>query len=107
LDFLHSLAGQAAISIDNNRLYSGLQRANVDLLLAYDTTIEGWSHALDMRDEETEGHALRVTELTFKLTSTARFSEEELAHIQNLSGSHFDPKVVNLFTELLAEEEHS
>ena len=34
---------------------------NLELLKAYDTTIEGWSKALDLRDYETEGHTLRVT----------------------------------------------
>jgi hypothetical protein len=36
--------------------------ANTELALAYDKTIEGWSYALDLRDKETEGHSLRVTE---------------------------------------------
>ena len=81
-DFLHTLAGQAAIAIDNNRLFNGLQRANLELLQAYDTTIEGWSHALDLRDKETEGHTLRVTEMTMKLASAAGISEEELVHVR-------------------------
>src|SRR6266536_5405604 len=33
-----------------------LQEANIKLLTAYDATIEGWSHAMDLRDKETEGH---------------------------------------------------
>lgn len=82
LDFLHALANQAGIAIDNNRLFSGLQRANLELLLAYDTTIEGWSHALDLRDKETEGHTLRVTEMTMKLASAAGISEKELVHVR-------------------------
>ena len=82
LDFLYALAGQAAIAIDNNRLFSGLQRANVDLLRAYDTTIEGWSHVLDLRDKETEGHTLRVTELTMKLARSTGIDEEKLVHVR-------------------------
>src|SRR5437667_451524 len=63
LEFLETLAGQAAIAIDNAEMFKRLQRANVDLTLAYDTTLEGWSRALDLRDKETEGHARRVMHL--------------------------------------------
>ena len=64
LGFLEALAGQAAIAIDNATLFDDLQRCNLELGLAYDATIEGWSHALDLRDKETEGHTQRVTEMT-------------------------------------------
>ncbi|HLE28770.1 MAG TPA: GAF domain-containing protein, partial [Anaerolineales bacterium] len=64
LGFLETLAGQAAIAIDNAELFEDLQRSNTELSLAYDATIEGWSRALDLRDKETEGHTQRVTELT-------------------------------------------
>ena len=47
-------------------MFQDLQRSNVDLALAYDATIEGWSRALDLRDKETEGHTQRVTELTLQ-----------------------------------------
>ena len=80
--FLHSLAGQASIAIDNNILFSRLNRSNQDLLLAYDATIEGWSHALDLRDKETEGHTLRVTELIIKFARAAGIAETELAHVR-------------------------
>ena len=75
LDFLHVLAGQASIAIDNSQLFSGLHRANQDLLLAYNTTIEGWSYALDLRDKETEGHTLRVTEIAMRLARIAEMTE--------------------------------
>ncbi len=44
-DFLEALVGQAAIAIDNAWLFDELQRSNQELVLAYDATIEGWSHA--------------------------------------------------------------
>jgi len=81
-DFLNALAGQAAIAIDNATLFAGLQRSNLDLSLAYDATIEGWSRALDLRDKETEGHTLRVTELTLRVARAAGFGDEELVHIR-------------------------
>ena len=36
----------------------------MELAIAYDATIEGWSRAMDLRDKETEGHTQRVTDMT-------------------------------------------
>jgi PAS domain S-box-containing protein/putative nucleotidyltransferase with HDIG domain len=82
LEFFEALASQAAIAIDNATMFDELQRSNIELSLAYDTTLEGWSHALDMRDKETEGHALRVTEMTIQLARSMGISEAELEHIR-------------------------
>jgi putative nucleotidyltransferase with HDIG domain len=82
LDFLQTLAGQAAIAIDNATLFENLEDANRELMQAYDATIEGWSRALDLRDKETEGHTLRVTEMTLILAHKFNFTDEELQHIR-------------------------
>ncbi len=82
LDFMEALAGQAAIAVDNATLFENLQRSNIELALAYDATIEGWSRALDLRDNETEGHSQRVTELTLTLAHALDLNEEELIHIR-------------------------
>ncbi len=67
MEFFEALAGQTAIAIDNWRLFDNLQRTNQQLMLAYNATIEGWSAALDLRDQETEGHTRRVTEMAVQL----------------------------------------
>ncbi len=82
LSFLEALAGQAAIAVDNAALFNDLQRSNVELVLAYDATIEGWSRALDLRDKETEGHTQRVTEMTVKLANAAGFSDDEIIQVR-------------------------
>jgi PAS domain S-box-containing protein/putative nucleotidyltransferase with HDIG domain len=82
LGFLESLAIQAAIAIDNAELFNDLQRSNLDLALAYDATIEGWSSALDMRDKETEGHSQRVTEMTVRIAQAMGISEVDLVHVR-------------------------
>ena len=82
LDFLHALAGQAAIAIDNAKLFSALQRSKTELTLAYDATIEGWSRALDLRDRETEGHTERVMDMTVKLARAFGLSEDELIRVR-------------------------
>ncbi len=82
LGFLEALAGQAAIAIDSAQLFERLQRSNSELKLAYDATIEGWSRAMDLRDQETEGHTQRVTEMTLRLARLAGMSEAELVHVK-------------------------
>jgi putative nucleotidyltransferase with HDIG domain len=81
-DFLQTLAGQAAIAIDNTALFNSLQRSNTELSLAYDATIEGWSRALDLRDRETEGHTQRVASLTMHLARAIGLTETELVHVR-------------------------
>jgi PAS domain S-box-containing protein/putative nucleotidyltransferase with HDIG domain len=82
INYAEALAGQAAIAIENAELFDGLQRSNTELSLAYNSTIEGWSRALDLRDEETEGHTLRVTEIAVFLARFLGFEEERIAHIR-------------------------
>lgn len=57
LDFLETLTSQAAIAIDGASLFNDLQLANAELQVAYDSTLEGWSKALDLRDKETKATA--------------------------------------------------
>jgi PAS domain S-box-containing protein/putative nucleotidyltransferase with HDIG domain len=80
--FLEALAGQASIAVDNAGLFEDLQRSNVELTLAYDSTIEGWSKALDLRDKETEGHSLRVTEGTLQLARAMGVPAAELVQVR-------------------------
>jgi putative nucleotidyltransferase with HDIG domain len=81
-NFLETLAGQAAIAIDNAQLFERLQRSNASLVSAYDATIEGWSRAMDLRDKETEGHTLRVTEMVERLARAMHIDEAEIVHIR-------------------------
>ena len=59
-----------------------LVRMNKELVNTYDKTIEGWSKAVDLRDHETEGHTLRVTEATLKLAKLAGVDKNDLEHIR-------------------------
>lgn len=82
IDFLNALAGQAAVAIDYTSMFRDLQHSRDELMLAYDTTIEGWSRALDYRDKETEGHSRRVTELTVMLAQNMGIGDAEVVHIR-------------------------
>ena len=74
-DILFVIASQAAVALQNARLMKDLQEA-------YSTTLEGWSKALDLRDKETEGHSLRVTELTLRLARAMGLGKEQLTFIR-------------------------
>jgi len=80
--FLETLATQAAIAIDNAQLFVNLQRSNFELEMAYNATIEGWSRALELRDQETEGHTLRVAKMTVGLAQAMGVKSEEIIHIR-------------------------
>ena len=82
INFFTMLSTQAAIAIDNGELFDNLQRSNMDLMVAYDSTLEGWASALELRDEETEGHARRVTEMTERLALAIGVKGQELNNIR-------------------------
>lgn len=81
-DVLSALAAQSALALENANLVESLQRSNTEMLAAYERTIEGWSRALDLRDEETEGHSRRVTEQTVRLAERFGIAEEQIVHIR-------------------------
>lgn len=74
LELISAFANQAAVAIDNARLFDDLQ-------IAYQATLEGWVRALDLRDKETEGHTKRVTALTQRLAQMMNVDDEALGHI--------------------------
>ena len=82
VDFMMALAGQAAIAVDNANMLEQLQGANMELVQAYNATIAGWSRALELRDQETEGHSQKVTELTIRMARVLSVPEEEMIHLQ-------------------------
>lgn len=81
--FFKTLAGQAAIALDNSALLRGLKQANEELAEANEATIESWAEALELRDQETEGHSRRVTEATVDLAGLFGISGEELHRVRH------------------------
>ena len=81
IDFLKLVGLHTALAIDSTRMFTDLQVSNLEMARAYDSTLEGWSRAMDLRDRETEGHTLRVTELT-----------EKAGQAVGYSGGNLDPR---------------
>ena len=71
-----------ALSISKARLFEDLKQSHVALASAYESTLEGWARALELRDRETEGHSRRVTEMTLRLARAIGMPESELVHIR-------------------------
>lgn len=80
--YLETLAEQAALAIDNALLFESLEKANIEMTMAYDATIRGWSQALELRDQETQGHSVRVLELTLRLAAAMRLPDKDLQDVR-------------------------
>lgn len=81
LGLISAFADQAAVAIDNAQLIESLEASNKELQMAYQLTLEGWVHALDLRDKETEGHTQRVTILTERLARMMGMIGDDLIHL--------------------------
>lgn len=81
-DLSRVLASHAAVAIDNAQLFVNLERSKERLERAYDSTLEGWSRALELRDHETEGHTKRVAAMSVHLARELGLNENELVHIR-------------------------
>jgi putative nucleotidyltransferase with HDIG domain len=88
LEILSAFADQAAVAIDNARMFDKLQKANTELLDAYDATLKGWALTLELRDKETQGHTQRVTALMEALAKKMGINGKELENIRRGSLLH-------------------
>jgi putative nucleotidyltransferase with HDIG domain len=65
-----------------NQMVVSLDRSKTDLIAAYDTTLDGWVRALDLRDHTTTGHSKRVVDLTVGLARRMHIDGSQLEHIR-------------------------
>jgi len=59
-----------------------LKESEKELTRAYDSTLDGWARAVEMRDKLTEHHARRVVTLAEKLTRLMGIPEEQIIHLR-------------------------
>ncbi len=97
VDLMRSLAGQAAVSVENNLLYESIERLFEGFVTAAVTAIE-------QRDPTTSGHSFRVADLTVELARVldkvdqgpyreVRFDSEQIREIRYASLPHDFGKV--------------
>ncbi len=67
---------------EKERLLEQLRFKNEELLDAYDRTILGWSHVLEMRNREVKDHSRRVTDMTLHLARYMGIPEADIIHIR-------------------------
>jgi hypothetical protein len=79
---MRAFANQIAVALENARLVRNLQSANEQLENAYQKTLEGWVQALDLRDNETMGHTMRVAEEAVRFANFMGVSAEDIPHIR-------------------------
>lgn len=65
-----------------NDMVARLRTSRRELMEAYDTTLEGWAKALELRDQVTEGHTSRVADVTVELAKRFNLEEGDLAEIR-------------------------
>ena len=94
VDVCRALSHEIGLAMANARLYESLQRSHDELEWAYDATLEGWSLALEMRDDETRGHAQRVSTLSAELARAVGMSEEDVIHVRRGALLHDIGKMV-------------
>ena len=82
MGFLNTLTSETAIAVDNAQMFRDLEKSNIDLAVAYETTLEGWARTLELRDRETEGHSQRVLDLTLRLSKKLGITEDEIKHVR-------------------------
>ncbi len=78
---LETLASQAAIAIENARLFEDTQRI-------YYETLKSLAKALEARDHYTRGHSERVSELSLHIAQELGIDEEECRLIYNTALLH-------------------
>jgi putative nucleotidyltransferase with HDIG domain len=79
---LTAIADIAANAIYRATLHERTQKDAQELVLAYDSTLEGWAHALELRDQETEGHTRRVMQMTVDLACKMGIGKAELENVR-------------------------
>ena len=79
---LTAIAEMAGNALHRANLYEQTVFQREELARAYDNTLAGWARALELRDELTEGHTRRVTELTLDLARLMGVSEDEIIQIR-------------------------
>jgi len=65
-----------------NQMINSIRESKNQIIESYDSTLEGWSRALDLRSEEAKGHTDRVIELMDKVARAVGMQGEKLVEIR-------------------------
>jgi len=65
-----------------NQMISSIRESKERIIESYDSTLEGWSKALELRDKETKGHSIRVLKMMEDISRRLEIDEEKIVHIR-------------------------
>ncbi len=65
-----------------NQMVESVRSSQGKIIESYDSTLEGWTRALDLRNHETKGHTDRVLELMDKTIKAVGVEQDKLEHIR-------------------------
>lgn len=82
IDYAETLSRQTTIAIENSELLSEIINKNSELQSAYEKTLEGWSKALELRDDETSGHTERVSEIAIEIAKKMGFDKNQIENMR-------------------------
>lgn len=82
LRLLISISDMAANAIHRGTLHEQTRKDAADLAMAYQSTLEGWARALELRDQETEGHTRRVVQMTLDLARLLGVAADEMENLR-------------------------
>jgi putative nucleotidyltransferase with HDIG domain len=92
---LQALVNQSAIALERSMLLEESRRQATEIQAAYnmleetyDQTLAALTSALDARDQETEGHSLRVSQLSASLGQALNLSPQQLKILERGSLMH-------------------
>ncbi len=110
LELLSLLANTSAIALENALLIKKLAEAHSLQVAAFDRLIEGWGRAMEVRNQEMEGHTRRVAGLAVELGRMLGLRDEELVDLRRGSllhdiGKMVIPDYILLKPGALSEEE--
>ena len=88
VEAVRSWAPQAALALSNVLCVGRLQQSQARLTEAVDAIVEGWAHALELRDYEPAGHTARVARMTVDFARAAQVPEAQLVHIRRGAWLH-------------------
>jgi PAS domain S-box-containing protein/putative nucleotidyltransferase with HDIG domain len=79
---LKAIGDFAASALHRADLFENSSRQASELKQAYNSTLEGWALALELRDKETQGHSVRIANLTLKLARRMGIPDSEMENIR-------------------------
>jgi HD-GYP domain-containing protein (c-di-GMP phosphodiesterase class II) len=81
-DILSLVSNTTAVSLENLSLGSHQANSGPQQNIAYDSAVESWRRALELRDRATEGHGFRVAEMTVRLAICLGYGSYDLTHMR-------------------------